>query len=161
MKKENILSNIKANIERFKHNPKMLSYIPLMVNASDISQIYELLKSYNLTDEQIMKIDSSVFCMPVNFLRSFQLFGPYSDFSVIKDGALNPRIINKVKNRCIKNEYENFVIRDKVILPYEKSENKKLEQALLIREKREQYFGRIKYRFNQVFASAIPKKPQF
>lgn len=161
MKKENILSNIKANIERFKHNPKMLSYIPLMVNASDISQIYELLKSYNLTDEQIMKIDSSVFCMPVNFLRSFQLFGPYSDFSVIKDGALNPRIINKVKNRCRKNEYESFVIRDKVIVPYEESENKKLEQALLIREEREQQFGRIKYRFNQVFATTIPKKPQF
>ena len=53
------------------------------------------------------------------------------------------------------------VIRDKVILPYEESENKKLEQALLIREEREQQFGRIKYRFNQAFATTMPKKPQF
>lgn len=161
MTKENILNNIKANIELFKNNPKMLSYIPLMVNSHDISKIYEILKSYNLTDEQIMKIDSSVFCMPVELIESFKFFGPDSDYSIIKDGALNPRIINKIKDRYMKNIYDRYIVRDKIISPHEENDNETLEQVVLMREERKQIYKNIKNNFKGIFNLEKSKKPQF
>lgn len=97
---DKVAANVAENIELFKDDP-ILTKLPIMLDAKKNKQIYELLTINGLEEESIDKLDSTIFCLPMDFVLTVTNAMESDNVSLIEDGNLSSsfyRYANKIRN---------------------------------------------------------------
>lgn len=103
-----IINNIKENIELFKDSPELLENIPLMLDPVNNKKIMRILRDENLSNDEIRKVDSTIFCIPSIFLESIKLTG----INIIENGDINSVIIDKLRANFEEYDYDEILTRN-------------------------------------------------
>lgn len=105
-----IINNIKENIKRFGNNPNLIYSIPLMLNQEEINSILDLLKENGLDINNLSNFNSTILCMPYNYVKMIIEYMKENNIQVIINNNISKeftkisdeimvKIINKTKTK--------------------------------------------------------------
>ena len=87
---EEILDNIRCNYQYFS-NLNILYKLPIMLNADNNKKIYELLLSAGLDENNVNKLDSTIFCISYEIVASIFKFMNEKNMQIITDGDVSSK----------------------------------------------------------------------